>query len=99
MIGRLFRTYRPMQYFGLLSVLLTLVSLRFVAPVIRDYMQTGLVERFPTLIVCCFVFLTAIISFFAGMLLQTLSIKDRQEFEMWLHRAADKKKELMEHRT
>ena len=98
MIGRLFRTYRPLQYFGLLSAVLCLVSLGFVTPVIRDYMQTGLVERFPTLIVCCFVFLTAIISFFAGMLLQTLSIKDRQEFEMWLHRAADRKKELMEHR-
>ena len=98
MIGRLFRTYRPLQYFGLLSAVLSLVSLGFVTPVIRDYMQTGLVERFPTLIVCCFVFLTAIISFFAGMLLQTLSIKDRQEFEMWLHRAADRKKELMEHR-
>lgn len=98
MIGRLFRTYRPLQYFGLLSAVLSLVSLGFVTPVIRDYMQTGLVDRFPTLIVCCFVFLTAIISFFAGMLLQTLSIKDRQEFEMWLHRAADRKKELMEHR-
>ena len=69
MIGRLFRTYRPLQYFGLLSAVLSLVSLGFVTPVIRDYMQTGLVERFPTLIVCCFVFLTAIISFFAGMLL------------------------------
>ena len=98
MIGRLFRTYRPLQYFGLLSAVLSLVSLGFVTPVIRDYMQTGLVERFPTLIVCCFVFLTAIISFFAGMLLQTLSIKDRQEFEMWLHKAADRKKELMERR-
>ena len=78
--------------------MLSLVSLGFVVPVIRDYIQTGLAERFPTLIVCCFVFLTAIISFFAGMLLQTLSIKDRQEFEMWLHKAADRKKELMEHR-
>ena len=94
-IGRLFRTYRPMEYFGLLSTVLMLLGVLFVIPVLEDYAQTGMVARFPTLIVCGFVMLAAIISFFAGLLLMTLRMKDRQEFEMRLHAAPDQKKRLM----
>ena len=94
-IGRLFRTYRPMEYFGLLSTVLMLLGVLFVIPVLEDYAQTGMVARFPTLIVCGFVMLAAIISFFAGLLLMTLRMKDRQEFEMRLHTASDQKKRLM----
>ena len=94
-IGRLFRTYRPMEYFGLLSAVLMLLGVLFVIPVLEDYTRTGMVARFPTLIVCGFVMLAAIISFFAGLLLMTLRMKDRQEFEMRLHAASDQKKRLM----
>lgn len=94
MIGRMARTYRPLSYFGMLSAVLALISLVFVAPVLGDYARTGLVERFPTLIVCGFVMLTAIIAFFAGLLLHTLRMRDRQEFEMRLHAAADRRKDL-----
>ena len=94
-IGQLFRTYRPMEYFGLLSAVLMLLGILFVIPVLEDYAQTGMVARFPTLIVCGFVMLAAIISFFAGLLLMTLRMKDRQEFEMRLHAASDQKKRLM----
>ena len=50
-------------------------------PVIIDFINTGLVERFPTLIVCCFVELAAIQSFFAGMILSDMTIKNRRDFE------------------
>lgn len=51
-IIRLFRTYRPFAFFGLLSLVLLLLSAGFVTPVIIDYVKTGIVERFPTLITC-----------------------------------------------
>lgn len=86
MILRLFRTYRPMQFFGLLSLLLAVLGIGFVIPVIEDYFATGLVERFPTLIVCGFALLSAMTSFFAGLVLETMSWKNRQDFEMELHR-------------
>jgi len=54
-------------------------------PVLIEFIETGLVERFPTLIVCCFVLLTAIIAFFSGMILQTITWKNRQDFEMQLN--------------
>ncbi len=83
-IIRLFRTYRPMAFFGLLSFVLMILALLFFAPVMVTYLQTGLVPNFPTLIVCGFVVMTAIQSLFAGLILQTIYQKNRQDFEMQL---------------
>ena len=51
-IIKLFRTYRPMGFFGLISVILFLLAMVFVIPVVVTYVKTGLVPNFPTLIVC-----------------------------------------------
>ena len=83
-IFRLYRTYRPMQYFEMLSLVLAVLGIGFVIPVLGEYMRTGLVARFPTLIVCCFVILAAVISLFSGLILQTITWKNRQDFEMRL---------------
>ena len=83
-IVRLFRNYKPMQFFSLVSLFLTLISVGFFIPVLIDYINTGLVERFPTLIVCGFTFMTAIISLFSGLILANIRQKDRQDFEMTL---------------
>lgn len=84
-ILRLFRTYKPKTFFGLMSTVLMLLGIGFVIPVLVDYLNTGLVERYPTLFVCCFVILTAIISWFSGQILHTIRWKNRQDFEMRLH--------------
>lgn len=83
-IVRLFRNYRPMAFFGLLAAVLAVVSLAFFIPVLVSFMKTGLVEKIPTLIVCGFVMLSAVLSLFAGQILQTLIEKNRQDFEMQL---------------
>ena len=85
-IIRLFRTYRPGLFFGSIAALMALVSLAFFIPVLIDYAKTGLVAQFPTLIVCCFVMVAAIQSFFAGLILKTINHKNRQDFEMELYR-------------
>lgn len=84
-IVNLFRTYKPLAFFGIISAILFLLGVGFVIPVLIEYFQTGFVNRFPTLFVCCFVILTAIISFFSGMVLQTITWKNKQDFEMQLH--------------
>ena len=84
-IFRLFRTYRPARYFGLISFILAALATGFMIPVIIEYIQTGLVPRFPTLIVCGFAVIAAIQSFFTGQLLKTIYQKNRQDFEMNLY--------------
>lgn len=71
-----------MGFFSWISVILTLISTVFLAPVLGDYFATGLVERFPTLIVCCFVYLAAMQAFFAGLMLSTMKQKNMQDYEM-----------------
>lgn len=85
-IIKLFRTYRPMGFFGFISVILFLLAMVFVIPVVVTYVKTGLVPNFPTLIVCGFAAIAAIQSLFAGLILQTIYQKNRQDFEMVLYR-------------
>lgn len=83
-IVKLYKNYEPFGFFGVLAVILTLISLGCFMPVLVEYLRSGLVTRFPTLIVCGFVELAAIISFFAGLLLTTIKQKNNQDFEMRL---------------
>ena len=86
-IMRLYRTYRPGSFFGVISALLALLATGFFVPIAIEFVQTGLVPRFPTLIVCGFVVIAAIQSFFSGQILKTIYQKNRQDFEMDLYRA------------
>lgn len=65
--------------------MLTVLSVGFLIPVLVTYFQTGLVERFPTLFVCCFVLLAALQSLFAGLILTNNAIKNRRDFEFRLN--------------
>ena len=84
-IVRLFQTYRPLAFFGTVAAILMVLAIGFFIPVWITYAETGMVPNFPTLIVCGFVALASIQSFFAGLILQTMYRKNRQDFEMQLH--------------
>lgn len=97
-ISKLCRTYRPMLFFGMISLVLSLVSFGFLVPVLIEYFNTGLVERFPTLIVCGFTFIAAIQSFFSGMILSCVVRKNRQDFELDLQSSQERLKLLLKER-
>lgn len=85
-IFRLYSTYRPFEFFGIIAAVLMLMSVGFFIPVLIKFIRTGLVLNFPTLIVCCFVAVAAIQAFFAGLILRNIYQKNRQDFEMNLNR-------------
>ena len=80
-ILRLYKNYHPFGFFGIIAALLFALSVGFAIPVFIEFAKTGLVPRFPTLIVCGFVFLAGLISFFSGIILSSLRQKEKQEFE------------------
>jgi glycosyltransferase involved in cell wall biosynthesis len=92
-IVRLYRNYKPLQFFSLLAMILFLLSAVFFIPVLIEYIMTGFVEKFPTLIVSGFTVMAAIQSFFAGLILDTINQKNRQDFELSLQ---DKSNDLKE---
>jgi glycosyltransferase involved in cell wall biosynthesis len=83
-IFKLFADYRPFQLFGIISLILIVIALILFIPVFGAYLHTGLVRRFPTLIVCGFMTVIAIISFFSGLILSSSNHKERREFEFRL---------------
>lgn len=95
-IVRLFRDYKPMSFFGILAGMLAVLAVAFFIPVFVEYTKTGLVSRFPTLFMCGFTMLAAIQAFFAGMILQTMKMKNLQDFEMELQHINTRYAELME---
>ncbi len=80
-IFRLYRDYKPFGFFSLLAVLLAIIAILFFIPVLLGFLETGLVLKFPTLIVCGFVMMAAIQSFFAGLILSNMATKSRRDFE------------------
>ncbi len=82
----LFRDYRPMLFFGTLSIILLLLGLALFVPVLLEFINTGLVLRFPTLIVSCFIFIFSILLFCCGLILEVVVKKHRQLFELLMIR-------------
>ena len=86
-IVKLYRSYRPLRFFGIIAAILAALSVIFFIPVWMDYLRTGLVARFPTLIVCGIVMVVALLMFVSGVILSTLREKDRRDFEIKLVQA------------
>ena len=95
-IGKLFRNYKPLLFFGVLALLLTILAVAFFVPIFIKYLNTGEVPGLPTLIVCGFTVIAAIQSFFSGMILETINQKNRQDFEMELVRIRERRTTLVE---
>ncbi|WP_217947047.1 glycosyltransferase family 2 protein [Faecalibaculum rodentium] len=82
-IARLFKEYKPMAFFGIFACLALIVSIILAVPVFNEYFQTGLVLRFPTLIVAGFIFIVSLLLFMIGILLEVIAKKNRQIFELF----------------
>lgn len=83
---QLYKNYQPLKCFGMFACLLFLVAIVLFVPILIEYFQSGLVPRFPTLIVCGFMVLAGIQSLFAGMILDVTVARDRRDFEYRLNR-------------
>lgn len=80
-IARLYKNYKPRQFFSILSAVLLIIAAAFFIPVLVTFLRTGLVPKIPTLVVCGFVALGAIQSYFSGLILSTIIQKNKQDFE------------------
>lgn len=92
-IVKLFKNYKPFGFFGMVCLALMLVAAVMFFPVLFEFFKTGLVLRFPTLIVSGFLALAAIQSFFSGMILSAITQKEKREFEYRLIRMEQEEKQ------
>jgi len=85
MILQLFREYRPLGFFSWIAVFLGLTGIGFFVPVFIDYLNTGLVERFPTLIVAGFLVVAGLLFWMCGVILQVVVKKHKQLSEVQMN--------------
>ncbi len=83
---QLYKNYKPLKCFGLIAMLFVVAAAILFAPILLEYLDTGLVPRFPTLIVCGFLVMAAIQAFFSGLVLDVQVAKDRRDFEYRLNK-------------
>lgn len=95
-IARLYKNYKPFGFFGGIALLLMIIGIAFFIPVFATFLRTGEVHRIPTMIVCLFTMLASVQSFFAGLILSTMTQKNRQDFETELHHMDQEYKRLSE---
>lgn len=80
----LFRDYRPFTFFTVLALLTECIGLGLFIPVLVEYWKTGLVPRFPTLIVACFILLVGILFFIVGLLLDVIKRNNDRTYHLML---------------
>lgn len=85
-IARLFREYKPFLFFSIVAVLFLAIALTLFLPVFLEYINTGLVPRFPTLIVSGLLALLGFMFFFCGIVLDVVAQKHRQLFEILMNK-------------
>ena len=72
-IGTLYRVERPVLFYGSLGALLVIAAIILAIPLVLTYLDTGLVPRFPTAILVTGMVIVAVLSFFAGLILDTVT--------------------------
>ncbi len=84
-VARLYREYRPLSFFGVLAAICAAAGVALFIPVLAEYFATGLVPRFPTLIVAGVLETVALLLLVCGLILDTVAKKHRQLFEVNLN--------------
>lgn len=78
----LFKEYKPLLFFGWLAFFLILLAIAFFIPVFIEYLEIGLVPKFPTFILSGFLAITGVLSLFTGLILDVIVEKNRKDFEI-----------------
>ena len=80
-ILKLYRSEKPLRFFGTLAIGLAAISILLSIPVAITYVEEGLVPRLPTAVLSVGIMLVAVMSLFAGLVLDTVS-RGRREAKL-----------------
>lgn len=81
----LFKDYKPFVFCSIAASAFLFLTLGLLIPVLRGYIRTGLVEKFPTLIVSGIFGICSLLSFFAGVILDVELKKHKQLYEILMN--------------
>ena len=90
-ILKLYRSEKPLRFFTVIGVFLTLVSIGLAIPLILTYLEQGIVPRLPTAVLSTGLMIVAVLSVSSGLVLDTVT-RGRREIKLlaYLAQAAPK---------
>ena len=84
-IAILFKEYKPAMFFNIWAILFLIIGIIIGIPAYIGYLKTGLVEKFPSLIVSCFGLLMSLLFWVTGIILEVIAQKQKQNYELYLN--------------
>lgn len=81
-IFSLFKDYKPLAFFGFAALFFFILTLVLFIPILIEFYKTGLVPRFPTLIVSVTFGIVSLLSFSVGVILDVIVKKHKQLYEL-----------------
>lgn len=84
-IGTLFKEYRPAKFFNLIAIAFLIVSVILGIPPFAEYFKSGIVLKFPRLIVSGICLVISMLLFVTGIILQVIVKKDKQNYELMMN--------------
>jgi glycosyltransferase involved in cell wall biosynthesis len=84
LIFALFRDTRPLFYFSIITLILFIIAIIYFIPILLTFIQTGYVEKIPTLIIIATIVIVGIIIFLTGVILHVMKKQHMQNFEHYL---------------
>ena len=84
-IAVLFKEYKPAMFFNIIAFILLVLSCVLQIPIFSEFIKTGLVPRFPTLIVANIILVIALLLFVTGLILQVIAKKHKETYELLMN--------------
>lgn len=84
-IAVLFKEYKPAMFFNIIAFILLVISCALQIPIFSEYLKTGLVPRFPTLIVANIILVISLLLCVTGLILQVIAKKHKETYELLMN--------------
>lgn len=85
MIFNLFKDYKPLLFFSIVTLIFFLLGLIAGVPVVTEFAKTGLIDKMPSAILATGFMILAALSFVSGFILDTIVRQQRMQYEMSIY--------------
>lgn len=85
MIFNLFKDYKPLIFFSIISIILFILGLFFGIPVIAEFARTGIINKLPSAVLATGFMILAALSFVSGFILDTVVRQNRMQYELKIY--------------
>jgi glycosyltransferase involved in cell wall biosynthesis len=93
-ILKMFKDYKPLLFFSIISLIFFLFGLIFGVPVINEFIRTGFITKVPSSILATGLMVFALLLLITGLILDTVVTNSKKEYELNLYHLYEKETQM-----